>query len=105
MLRYIPGTNEYDFYHGAKIVIFGEKDKRGVWEFGSWELGVWRWEMGVWSLEMGVGSVQCGVSSFKFQVSGLASPRVKLTYSISTFVVPSSSFLVQFNPFNLLIRG
>jgi hypothetical protein len=45
------------------------------------------------------------VGSFKFQVSGLASPRVKLTYSISTFVVPSSSFLVQFNPFNLLIRG
>ena len=95
MLRYIPGTNEYDFYHGAKIVIFGEKDKRGVL---SGELGVGSWEMGV-------GSVQCGVSSFKFQVSGLASPRVKLTYSISTFVVPSSSFLVQFNQFNLLIRG
>ena len=51
MLRYIPGTNEYDFYHGAKIVIFGEKDKRGVLSG----------EMGVWSLEMGVGSGQCGV--------------------------------------------
>ena len=53
MLRYIPGTNEYDFYHGAKIVIFGEKDKRGVWrgEMGVWEMGVWRWEMGDGSLE------------------------------------------------------
>jgi hypothetical protein len=56
VLRYIPGTNEYDFYHGAKIVIFGEKDKRGVL----------RWEMGVW--ELGVGSVEFQVSSFKFQV-------------------------------------
>jgi hypothetical protein len=93
VLRYIPGTNEYDFYHGAKIVIFGEKDKRR-----SFEMGVGSWELGVFSVEF-------QVSSFKFQVSGLASPRVKLTYSISTFVVPSSSFLVQFNPFNLLIRG
>ena len=63
MLRYIPGTNEYDFYHGAKIVIFGEKDKREVL---SGEMGVW--EMGVWSWELGVGSWELGVSSFKFQV-------------------------------------
>jgi hypothetical protein len=97
VLRYIPGTNEYDFYHGAKIVIFGEKDKRGVLS-GELGVGIGRWELGVGRWEWGVGS-------FKFQVSGLASPRVKLTYSISTFVVPSSSFLVQFNPFNLLIRG
>ena len=54
MLRYIPGTNEYDFYHGAKIVIFGEKDKREVL---SGEMGVW--EMGVWSWEMGDGSLEC----------------------------------------------
>ena len=53
MLRYIPGTNEYDFYHGAKIVIFGEKDKRGVLSgergvgSGSLELGDGRWEFGV----------------------------------------------------------
>ena len=60
MLRYIPGTNEYDFYHGAKIVIFGEKDKREVL---SGELGDGRWEMedGRW---------EWGVGSFKFQVSG-----------------------------------
>ncbi len=83
-------------------MIFGEKDKRGVL---SGELGVGRWELGVGRWELGVFSVEFQVSSFKFQVSGLASPRVKLTYSISTFVVPSSSFLVQFNPFNLLIRG
>jgi hypothetical protein len=73
-LRYIPGTNEYDFYHGAKIVIFGEKDKRGVLSGemgdGSWEMGDGLWEMGDGSWELGVGSVQCGVSSFKFQVSG-----------------------------------
>ena len=63
MLRYIPGTNEYDFYHGAKIVIFGEKDKRGVLsgEMGVWELGVGSLELGVGSREFGVVSVQCGV--------------------------------------------
>ena len=56
MLRYIPGTNEYDFYHGAKIVIFGEKDKRGVLsgEMGVWELGVGSVEFGVWRWEWGV---------------------------------------------------
>lgn len=61
MLRYIPGTNEYDFYHGAKIVIFGEKDKRGVLsgEMGVWEMGVWSLEMGVGSLEWSVFSVEC----------------------------------------------
>ena len=76
MLRYIPGPNEYDFYHGAKIVIFGEKDKRGVLSG----------EMGVWSWEMGDGSGEWGVWSFKFQVSSLASlrsasPRVKFSFA------------------------
>jgi hypothetical protein len=59
VLRYIPGTNEYDFYHGAKIVIFGEKDKREVLSG----------EMGDGSLEFGVGSGEFGVVSVEFQVS------------------------------------
>jgi hypothetical protein len=67
MLRYIPGTNEYDFYHGAKIVIFGEKDKREVL---SGELGVGRWELGVWRWEFGVGRWEWGDGSGEFQVSG-----------------------------------
>jgi hypothetical protein len=65
VLRYIPGTNEYDFYHGAKIVIFGEKDKRGVL---SGEMGDGSLEFGVGSLELGVWSWEFGVWSFKFQV-------------------------------------
>jgi hypothetical protein len=52
-------------------------------------------------LEVTVGSLELGVLNIFATDYGIR----RILTSISTFVVPSSSFVVSFNPFHPLIRG